>query len=191
MVSTGGIRQRLPGVFALAIVGLFAGSMAGCGSAVSVAWPFVEPVIDRVLDEEEDTTATGFAGKTWMEIGEWGLSVLDLIVCVLLLVACIGLLRLRPWARKLGLACGVLVLVLSLKDFFLSCWNWSESIFSGEDVAKLPTGWKLGLGVTDLFANMTGLFLAIVWLSFGVALILVLRRPAVAAAFYSRRREAT
>jgi hypothetical protein len=176
-------RQRPASVLVIAILSFILGAFASCCNIGSVVYPFAEPGLDRAFDEgqnPEQPPAQVNLGKTWEEVTLWALSIVELLLVVLLIISGVGLLRVRPWARKLALVCAGLLVLENLAFLALSIRSWANA--TDDLPPELGPAGRL-LGAWTVYALTVGYTL--VWVAFGVTVVLVLLRPSVAAAFRS------
>jgi hypothetical protein len=150
-----------------------------------------QPVIERIVaaadnkPPDPNQVNKGFSlGDTQPELATWALAVLDLGLCLLVVVLGIGLLRMRSWARKLGLWCAVLVILSSLASIGLDIWQQVTTPTEEADTQAGPM-WQ----AMEMIHNAPALsitvtvIIAAIWVAYGMALFLVLRKSSCAKAF--------
>jgi hypothetical protein len=183
--------QRPPSILVLAVLSLIGGVLGSCCNILVVGQPLAQPVIDRAVAAADNKppdpsqVKNGISlGETQPEVATWALAVLDLGLCLLIVVLGIGLLRMRPWARRLGLWCAALVILSSLAAVAIDIWQQATKPAEEADTQAGPV-WQ----AMEMIHNAPALsitvtvIVAAIWVAYGMALFLVLRKPACAEAF--------
>ena len=173
-------QNQPPSVLAIAILSLIAGLLGSCGNLAAVSWPFAEFFLENAFGE--DASSGIDFGKRWPELAQWALAVLSLVPSFLLIVAGVGLLRLRVWGRYLTLVCASIAIVISIASLALFYYDLTAS---HDDLAQ-EMGPEGAVAITSASVIFGTLFdvLAIVY---GIAALAVLLRPSNAAVFRKDR----
>jgi hypothetical protein len=171
---------RPTGVLVIALLCLVAGAYGTCCGVLNVGEPLLRPVVEDALyalTQEDEPEPSSF--ETWVDVALYARAVLDLALSVALIVAGVGLLRMRRWARPLALVCAALLVLSSLvagAEGVYHVLSGAEEIESeGLSLPGLPVLAK------SLVAGV--IFGSLLWIGFGIATLVVLLRPSVAAAF--------
>jgi multidrug transporter EmrE-like cation transporter len=128
------------------------------------------PVVQTIHD------SPGYA--TWIKIS----IVLGIFVGVVLLAAGIGLLKLKPWARKLSIAYGIYAIVMILIGMVVNYLFLTQPMLEqahqkqGPD-ATVATGAAIGGIIGGMFGSCFGIV-------YPILLLIFMTRPKVVAAFH-------
>ena len=175
------MKQRPPAVFTLAVLGLLMGGLGFCLELLGTSWPFIDAATGGLTFPESGEGQKLTLGKTWAEVGIWGIAVLGLFLCPLLIVAGIGLLRMRPWARKLILICAIIMMIACPCSGTLAFYDWCTSPVEVE-----PDDDASDKVMAHAYA-LTGLVLEelvdVMAFVYGLAVVITMRRPHIRAAF--------
>lgn len=107
---------------------------------------------------------------------------IDLLLDVLLLAAGVGLLSLRPWARTLSLGYAWLSLATKVVGIIVFCFTWpAMSAFLRQEAAADPALAQMANVIP--IAVFAGLLFSLVLAVYPLAVLIILTRPSVVAAF--------
>ena len=188
--------RQPPAVLVIAILSLIGGGFGTCCGLASVSEPLVLPLTDWFIeavllgggnDPEHEPPALTL-GESWHAVFAYALAVLDLLLSVLMVLAGLALLGRRPWGRVLALVCAVLVILTSLVRIAEALYVWA--FLADELSAAMPAPLGRGLSVLGSLAVTEAVVVSLLWVAYGVAVLVVLLRPSAAAAFRSPPREA-
>jgi hypothetical protein len=176
--------KRPSAVLVLAILCLLRGVAGTCCGTVVVTQPF----LDLMLTHTTGGAQAGLKLESNLDLGQdwtgptaWGLGWVDTLLSVFLIFLGVGLLRMRPWARRAGRAIGPLLVLLTLASSSITLCQW-VALDPVEDspMPELDAVFRMAQSIT-LVQEVTNLL----WLGLGVALWIVLGRPSIMAAFQS------
>jgi hypothetical protein len=186
-------RRRPSAVVVLGVLHLVGGTFdllgavcAGMGMAMQEAAPFTAQGAAGIADTEEiQMHLRALPGYQAVEYGELAANILFGII---LLAAGVGLLNMQPWARALSLTYVPLAICAHLGSFFyalLVVIPGLDTIMHGL-AALAPPAATAQVELMGTFTKMimaTGAFIGLLFITYPIAVLVVLTRAPVVAAF--------
>jgi hypothetical protein len=111
--------------------------------------------------------------------------VLSLLICLLLLIAGLGLLGLHNWGRLVSIVCGVLALVLNVWNIIFQVAFVSPSMQRYVNTALHPM-LRSEKAAQSAFVNVCVIGAALLAILYSIALLITLLLPDVAATFHQK-----
>src|SRR5262249_57511566 len=167
---------RPTAVLVIAILSIMGGSFGFCWNGVFSSAPFTVPALETAFDEQDaqaQLVGPDF-GRTWPEVVRWAVSIPFMVLSALSVVAGVGLLGMRPWARRLILVCACVLLFVTAADGALAFFEWANTKEQlTEDWGQ--TGWLLA---SPLILGLQIVY-GLVQVAFAVVVLVILLKPSV------------
>jgi hypothetical protein len=185
-------RKRPAAVVVLAVLHFVFGTLGLCcgtcgGTMTLLPWPHIEAALEGKDEPDPETVAEEEKEVRFFRerlphkaAVEYGLIPFDVLLPLALLAAGVGLLRLRPWGRWLSLACAVLAL---LQGVVYAVYNFGFYFPVQKEYWQLTEPDTIGSAPGLLMAQGFVVLASAFFFAYPVAILIVLTRPGVAAAF--------
>jgi len=166
----------------MGILSLVCGSFWLCCDVLGLVSPdylIENEAPDNAAETAEQKPEQGWSA-TWGPRILWVSYLVELPIGILMLVVGVGLLRRWSWARTGTKLCAYLVILACLWSIPLTLWEWQLQTDSSADFGDF-----IGK-VTMTFVSIAQILAIVLWMAYAVAMLIVLRRPAIKAAFAER-----
>jgi hypothetical protein len=165
------------------------GTIGICYDLAEINFPQIEPWVKPLVESDAVAPdASTSATQSRFEFAQWILCFPDVAVSVCLFVVGVGLLRMRPWARKLGLITAASVVLLNLASAVLVYLAWTRSQRPDGQDAEALIDWSVDW-LVDVLGNVLRIGVCLLGIAYGIAALVILLRPSVAAAFRPQKSE--